>query len=144
MLAALWNNQDFWAARALPIVLAAALALTGFARPVLSAPLTEETRQFIEQKMFIAMVMGNARKALEICREADQQASNYDRDPFYDGAIARCLGYAEMHLNSQRAACNHFARAAEGLQAVSVDHRRHSEVIEWLDWLRRDRAKLGC
>lgn len=74
------------------------LALTGFARPVLSAPLTEETRRFIENKLLHALVMSNARRALQLCREADQEASKYDRDPFYDGAIARCLGYAEMHL----------------------------------------------
>ncbi len=129
---------------ALPIVVAAALALTGLARPALSAPLTAETRQFIEDKMLNAAVLSNARRALEICREADQEASKYDRDPFYDGAIARCLGYAEMHLNNQPAACNHFARALAGLRAVGVDHRRHAEVTEWLDWLRRDRAVLGC
>ena len=66
----------------LSIVLAAALALTGFARPVFSAPLTEETRQIIEKKLLNAEIMSNARRALEICREANQEASQYDRDPF--------------------------------------------------------------
>jgi hypothetical protein len=101
----------------------------------LGEPLTEEARQVIEEKLLHADIMSNARRALEFCREAEQAAGGYDRDAYYDCAIAKCIGYAEMHLHENFAACIDLARP---LEAVQLDHPRYSEVRSWLDSIRND------
>jgi hypothetical protein len=112
--------------------------------PALGEPVTGEARQIIEDKLLHADLMSNARRALEFCREAEQTAAGFDRDAYYDGAIAKCLGYAEMHLQNVPAACIAFARALAGLKAVGPDHHRYIQVRKWLDWIRSDRSKFGC
>lgn len=132
------------ARRATQLVLAAGLVLASAASPTLSALLGEEARKVIEDKLNLADLMSNAASALKLCREAEAKAAEFDRDPLYDGRIALCLGYAEMHLKNSRAACDHFARALERLQAVRADHPQHARTAEWMEWMRRDRAKLAC
>ncbi len=109
-----------------------------------SAPLAEDARKVIDSKLALELVMSNARMALELCRGAEQIAAKYDRDPFYDGMIAKCLGYAEMHLKNKDTACAHFDRALMQLEEAGADHPRRSETTKWLRWIREDRAKLGC
>lgn len=127
--------------RRIAVVLAAASALAGSA---VAAPLTDEATTFIERTLFKAKLMSNPTTALAFCRQAEGRAAGYDREPFYDGAIARCLALSEMHMKNGQAACAHFARALEALSTVRADHPKRAEASKWLGQIREDRATLRC
>jgi len=132
--------------RTIHLGLLAAAVFAGLGVSALAAPLSEEARTFIEDTLFRARLMSNAEAALKCCREAQQSAAKYDPDPFYDGAIAKCIAQAERNLISQskHAACFHYGHALEGLQAVPADHPRYSEAKDGMDHIRRDLVELGC
>jgi hypothetical protein len=112
--------------------------------PAQGEPLSEVSVKFIEGRMLRAKLMSNPGAALDYCREADRRAALYDRDPFYDGAIARCVAYAEVHLKNESAACEQRARALERLQSVPAGHPKHAEASELAASIRRDDGLFRC
>jgi hypothetical protein len=125
-------------------ILTAAAVVAGLASPGLAAPLTEEATQAIDSLLFRARLMSNPKAALDYCREAEATATKYDRDPYYDGAIAKCTAYAHAHLKDKDAACLQWTRAVGALEAVPADHPRRAEAAKLVGELREDRSWFGC
>jgi hypothetical protein len=128
---------------AAPVVLLG-VVLAAFSTPAQGEPLSDVSVKFIEGRMFRAKLMSDPAAALDFCREAERRAALYDRDPFYDGAIARCVAYAEVHLKNKSAACEQRTRALERLQSVPARHPKHAKAIELVDSIRRDEGLFRC
>lgn len=124
--------------------LIAALLVADFSSPALAGALTEEAIAFIDGQLFRARIMSNPKAALDYCREAEARAAKHDQDPYYDGAIAKCLAYAHAHLKEKGAACQQQTRALERLQSVPADHPRHAESIELIGAMQKDQSWFGC
>jgi hypothetical protein len=128
--------------RALSLI--AALLVVGLASPARTEPLNKEATELIEGALFRARLMSNPKAALDYCREAEAGAAKYDRDLYYDGAIAECTAYAHAHLKEKDAACLWRARALEALEKVPDHHPRRAEAVALVGELRRDQSWFGC
>jgi hypothetical protein len=126
-----------------PVVRVLSIA-SAFVSPGNAAPLGEEAKTFIEERLSHASVLSNASRALALCREAEARAGSYEPDPFYDGAIAHCIAYSELHLKNGPTACKQMLRALESLQRVRRGHPKRSEAVELVGSIRRDRSRFGC
>jgi hypothetical protein len=124
--------------------LALAVLVGIFAHPAPAEPLSAQAGGLIEGTLFRAKLMSNPKAALQYCREAEAAAARYDPDPFYNGAVARCVAYAQKHLNNREAACKERGRALEQLQSVRSTHSKYSEAIEQIAAIRGDQTWFGC
>ena len=121
-----------------------AVLVAGLAHRAASEPLTMEAKGVIEGRLLAASLMSNAKAALRYCREADAAASKHDRDPFYNGAIAACVAFAEVHLKNREAACKARNHALHQLQSVRPGHPRHADAVEEIAAIRKHDALFGC
>lgn len=125
-------------------VLAVAATVSGLISVTVAGPLTEEAIASIEDPLLRARVLSNPKAVLEYCGKAEAEVAKYDRDPYFDGAIAECFAYAHKHLKEKEAACRQRARALERLATVPADHPRRAEANELIGTIRKDQSWFGC